>query len=156
MQIGEILSLDGVKALSGSSSKKRMFHDLGDLAADAYGLESDDVVQALLEREALGPTAVGHGVSLPHARMPGLESVRGLFLRLDQPVDCKAVDRKPVDLIFALLAPLDAGAEHLKALALVSRTLRNADVREKLRARGNRDHSTLHSILTEAQAIKAA
>lgn len=154
MQISEILSPRGVKSVSGSSSKKRLFHDLGDLAAAAYGLDAEQVVAALLERETLGPTAVGQGVSLPHARIAGLDAVRGVFMRLDQPVDCRAVDRKPVDLVFALLAPLDAGAEHLRALALVSRTLRNADVRTKLRANG--DETTLHAILTEAQAIQAA
>lgn len=154
MQISDILSAKGVKVASGDSSKKRLFHALGEMAAEAYGLDAERVIEALLERETLGPTAVGYGVSLPHARVSGLNKVCGLFLRLEKPVDCKAVDRKPVDLVFALLAPLDAGAEHLRALALVSRTLRSADVRNKLRA--NADTAALHAILTEAQAIQAA
>lgn len=154
MQISDILPASGVKAISGISSKKRLFNDLGDLAAASFGLDPDDVISALLEREALGPTAVGHGVSLPHARLAGLDGVKGMFVKLDRAVDCRAVDRQPVDLVFTLLAPLDAGVDHLKALALVSRTLRNPDIRDKLRA--NHDEATLHAILTEIQESQAA
>lgn len=154
MQISEILSPHAVKTVSGVTSVKRLFNTIADMAEASHGLNADDVVSALIEREALGPTAVGQGVILPHARLSGLDRVRGLFLRLDRPMDCGAVDRQPVDLAFALLAPLDAGADHLKALALVSRTMRDNAVREKLRT--NDDLSILHMILTEAKAPKAA
>ena len=112
------------------------------------------VVEALMTRESLGPTGVGHGVALPHARLEGLDNVLGAFVLLDKPIDFNAVDRQPVDIAFALFAPESAGVEHLKALALVSRTLRNASVCSKLRA--NPDPATLYAILTEAQATQAA
>lgn len=153
MQISDILYPEAVKSLGASTSKKRLFHDLGDIAASAYALTSQQVVDALIERESLGPTGVGHGIALPHARLDDLSGVRGMFLRLEKPLDFDAVDRQPVDLVFALLAPEDAGVEHLKALALVSRTMRDPDVQAKLRA--NADPATLHAILTETQAQAA-
>jgi PTS system nitrogen regulatory IIA component len=112
------------------------------------------VLDALLARESLGPTGVGHGVALPHARLPGLEQVVGAFVLLDKPIDFNAVDRQPVDLAFALFAPEDAGVEHLKALALVSRTLRESSICAKLRA--NPNPATLHTILTSAESDQAA
>lgn len=154
MQIGEILLQDAVKSLGGCTSKKRLFHDLGELAQSCYGMDSTVVVDALIDREGLGPTGVGHGIALPHARLDGLDRVHGIFLRLEKPLNFDAVDRQPVDLVFALLAPKTKGVDHLKALALVSRTMRNADVCAKLRA--NSDAATLHTILTEDQLIKAA
>ena len=107
-----------------------------------------------MEREALGPTGVGHGVALPHARLPDLEDVLGVFILLEKPIDFDAVDRQPVDLVFALFAPEKSVVEHLKALALVSRTLREPAVRTKLRA--NTDAQTLYTILTETQTVQAA
>jgi PTS system nitrogen regulatory IIA component len=107
-----------------------------------------------LERESLGPTGVGHGVALPHARLDGLDQVVGVLALLEKPIDFDSVDRQPVDLAFALFAPIDAGVEHLKALALVSRTLRDAGLRAKLRS--NTDPMTLYTIVTEAQAVQAA
>ena len=154
MNLSTILKPDAVKVLTSCTSKKRLFHDLGELAETSYGFRAADVVDALIERENLGPTGVGHGIALPHARMADVDSVCGVFLRLERPIDFDAVDRQPVDLIFALLAPESAGVEHLKALALVSRTMRDADVRAKLRA--NSDPDTLHSILTEVISSQAA
>ncbi len=154
MQLSDLLRLDGVKVIGAATSKKRLFHDLGAMAHDSFDLSQTNVVDALLDREALGPTGVGHGVALPHARLPGLDTVCGLFVRLEKPLDFDSVDRQPVDLVFALFAPEAAGAEHLKALALVSRTMRDADVCAKLRA--NTDPDTLHSILTEVHATQAA
>ena len=148
MQLAEILRPDGVRVLSSSPSKRRLFQDLADMAGACWRLDPAVVTEALLEREGLGPTGVGHGVALPHARLDGLDRVRGLFLRLEKPLDFEAVDRAPVDLVFCLLAPAEAGVEHLKALALVSRTLRDASTCAKLRA--NSDPSTLHMILTES------
>lgn len=124
------------------------------MAHAEYGLNSAEVLDALQERESLGPTGVGHGVALPHARLHGLDKVAGLFIRLEKPLDFDAVDRQPVDLIFALLAPKSSGVDHLKALALVSRTLRDNDLRNKLRANDN--PTALHAVLAAAQGIKAA
>lgn len=154
MQISNILKPEAVRVLSAVSSKKRLMHELGDLADGVHGLDAGSVVDALLERESLGPTGVGHGVALPHARMDGIEEVCGAFVLLEKPVDFDAVDRQPVDLVFALFAPREAGVEHLKALALVSRTLRDKNVCAKVRA--NPDAATIHTIVTEAQSVQAA
>jgi len=154
MNLSGILRPGAVKVMGSASSKKRLLHDLGDLAHAAYGLDAATVVEALMERESLGPTGVGHGVALPHARLEGLDEVRGAFILLEKPVDFDSVDRQPVDLVFALFAPQSAGVEHLKALALVSRTFRDAAVCKKLRA--NADPATLHAILTADQGMQAA
>jgi len=152
--MSDLLPQGGIKLIGAASSKKRLFHDLGEMAESCFGLQHGDVVDALLERETLGPTGVGAGIALPHARMSGMDSVKGLFVRLKKPLDFEAVDRHPVDLVFALFAPENAGVDHLKALALVSRTMRDADVCAKLRA--NSDPATLHTILTEAATSQAA
>lgn len=154
MQLADILNLNAVKVVGGCTSKKRLFHDLGALAEMSYGTPSAEVIDALIEREGLGPTGVGHGIALPHARLSDVSQVRGIFLRLEKPLNFDSVDRQPVDLVFALLAPEEAGVEHLRALALVSRTMRNPDVCAKLRA--NSDPATLHTILTDQQASQAA
>lgn len=154
MDFSKLLKTEAVKVLTSASSKKRLMQDIGDVVYAAYGLSPDHVVEALLAREALGPTGVGHGVALPHARLEGLETVTGAFVLLDKPIDFSAVDRQPVDIAFALLAPEDAGVEHLKALALVSRTLREPSIRTKLRS--NRDAGTLYTILTEENSVQAA
>lgn len=154
MTIQDILPATGIKVIAAASSKKRLFHDLGDMAEACFGLDQAMVVDALLEREGLGPTGVGHGIALPHARLPGLKQVGGLFVRIKKPLDFDSVDRQPVDLAFALFAPEEAGVEHLKALALISRTLRDEAICAKLRA--NEDPSTIYTILTEDAAAQAA
>ena len=154
MQLVSILKPDAVKSIASCTSKKRLFHDLGELAEASYGLSATAVIDALIDREGLGPTGVGQGIALPHARMSEAHEVTGLFLRLEKPLDFDAVDRQPVDLVFALIAPENAGVDHLKALALVSRTLRDRATCAKLRA--NSDANTLHTILTEMQASQAA
>ena len=153
MQLTEILKPGALRSLGQCTSKKRLFQELAELAHAEYGLNATEVLDALQERESLGPTGVGQGVALPHARLHGLDRVVGLFVRLDKPLDFDAVDRQPVDLIFGLLAPETSGVDHLKALALVSRTLRDTDLRAKLRA--NDDPVALHAVLA-AQGVKAA
>ncbi len=154
MQLSNLLQPGAVKVLAHVTSKKRLFQDLGEIAHSAYGLNAAQTVDALQERESLGPTGVGHGVALPHARLHGLDHVVGVFLRLERPLEFDAVDRQPVDLICALFAPKDSGVEHLKALALVSRTMRNTEVCAKLRA--NTAPAALHAVLTEAHGAQAA
>jgi PTS system nitrogen regulatory IIA component len=154
MQLTEILAPGAVKVLPKVSSKKRLFCDLAEAAQAVHGISQSDALGALQEREALGQTGVGDGVALPHARLPGLDRVRGVFVRLEQPLEFDALDRKPVDLVFALFAPEDAGVTHLKALALVSRTLRDGALCAKLRA--NADPAILYTVLTEAQTSQAA
>lgn len=154
MNFTSLLKPEAVKVTGSVSSKKRLFQDLGELANSAYGLSAEEVTEALRAREALGPTGVGHGVALPHARLTTTTNVVGVFILLEKPIDFSAVDGEPVDIAFALFAPEEAGVEHLKALALVSRTLREPSICSKLRA--NHDAATLHTILSEAQPIKAA
>lgn len=153
MELSSILRPEAVRVFSAASSKKRLFQEIGDVAHSAYGLDAPTTVEALMERESLGPTGVGHGVALPHARLETLDEVAGLFVLLEKPIDFGAVDRQPVDLAFALFAPEQAGVEHLKALALVSRTLREPSLCSKLRA--NPDPATLYTILTEPHSIAA-
>ena len=148
MQISDILSPAAVRTMSQITSKKRLFQEIAEQARSIYGVDAAQTLDALQERETLGPTGVGHGVALPHARLHGLDRVVGLFLRLEKPLDFDAVDRLPVDLVFALFAPKDSGVDHLKALALVSRTMRNPEVCAKLRA--NTDPAALHAVLTAA------
>ena len=154
MELSSILQPPAVKVVNTLSSKKRLFQELGDIANGVYDLPQERVVEALMERESLGPTGVGQGIALPHARLKGLSDVVGIFLRVERPLEFNSVDRQPVDLVFALFAPAESGVDHLRALALVSRTLRDPDVCAKLRA--NSDPATLHAVLTELPASEAA
>ena len=148
MQISDILLPNAVRSLPQVNSKKRLLNELAEMAHSVLSLDTAETLDALQERESLGPTGVGQGVALPHARLRNLDRVRGLFLRLEKPLDFDAVDRQPVDLVFALLAPASSGVDHLKALALVSRTLRDPELRAKLRA--NDDPVALHAVLAGA------
>lgn len=154
MELSKLLTPNAVRVLGQLTSKKRLFQELGEIAAQAYGLSSALAIDGLQEREALGPTGVGHGIALPHARLEDLKGIIGVFVRLEKPLDYDSVDRQPVDLVFGLFAPKDSGVDHLKALALVSRTMRDASVVAKLRA--NSDPAKLHAILTESRAPQAA
>jgi PTS system nitrogen regulatory IIA component len=154
MDLTDLLNPGAVRVVPAVKRKKRLFQDLAELAQAAYGLDPAEAVDALQERESLGPTGVGHGVALPHARVDGLGRVVGAFVRLERPFDYGSVDRAPVDLVFALFAPREAGVEHLKALALVSRTLRDPGVCAKLRA--NDDPEALFAILAARPDSKAA
>lgn len=133
MDIGELLADGGVVLRSGASSKRQALHVIAEAAAQVLDLPEDRVLEALLEREALGSTGLGAGVAVPHARLEGVERVTAVFVRLDTPVAYGSVDDRPVDLLFALFAPPRDGAEHLRALAAASRALRSAEMREQLR-----------------------
>ncbi|MHA3915870.1 PTS sugar transporter subunit IIA [Halovulum sp. GXIMD14793] len=154
MELSEILGSDNVFGPVKVQGKKRLLQEIAASAQDVLGLDESIAFRALLERESLGPTGVGNGVAIPHARIEGLTEVKGLFFVLDQPIEFESVDRKPVDLVFALFAPQKAGAEHLKALARVSRTLRSEDICNKLRS--TEDASAIHAILCDASAPQAA
>ena len=154
MQISSILVPAAVRFAGNVTSKKRLFQELADIAHAVHGLSAPAAFDGLQERESLGPTGVGQGVALPHARLPELDRVIGVFLRLEKPIEFGSVDRLPVDLVFALFAPVDSGVDHLKALATVSRTLRDPATCQKLRA--NEDPLALHALLTEQTVNKAA
>ena len=154
MELYDLLHPEAVKVVVAASSKKRVLQDMAQLAGNCYNMRTEVLLEALLEREKLGPTGVGHGVALPHARSTDVDRVFGAFILLESPVDFGSVDKLPVDIIFGLFAPENAGVDHLKALAIVSRTLRDNSICAKLRA--NPDQQTLFTILTENQKIHAA
>lgn len=133
MDIGDLLAPQGVVLRGGASSKRQALHAVAEAAAQALGMDEARVFDALLEREALGSTGLGSGVAVPHARLDSVSRVTAVFVRLDTPVAWGAVDDRPVDLLFALFAPPSDGAEHLRALAAVSRALRSPEMREQLR-----------------------
>lgn len=154
MELASVLTPAAVKTVGGMTSKKRLLKELGDVAADCYGLDAAAAVIALHDRESIGPTGVGHGVALPHARLGSLSRVVGVFLRLEKPLDFGSIDGQPVDLVFALFAPDDCGVAHLKALAATARVMRDPAICAKLRA--NESSDTLYTILTATQNIRAA
>ena len=154
MEFSNLLKPEAIRVFSSVSSKKRLMHDLAGIAETCYQTDYSNTVDALIEREALGPTGVGAGIALPHARLDKLDHVVGAFILLESPVEFEAIDKQPVDSVFSLCAPKTAGVEHLKALALVSRTLREQHIVAKLRS--NPDPATLYTILTEPDNVQAA
>src|SRR6059058_2823039 len=127
------------------NSKKQVLQELAAKAAELSGQNERTIFETLLQREKLGSTGVGNGIAIPHGKLPKLNKLFGLFARLDRPVDFEALDGQPVDLVFLLLAPEGAGADHLKALARVARLLRDADVAHKLRQ--SRDAEALYAVI---------
>ncbi len=138
---------DAVLACVKASGKKALLADLAHRAATLYGIDERRVFDLLLERERLGSTGIGGGIAIPHGRLPNLTQPRGLFARLGTPIDFDSIDERPVDTVFLLLAPEGAGADHLKALARVSRLLRDRTLVEKLRATEKAD--ALYALLIE-------
>jgi PTS system nitrogen regulatory IIA component len=153
MEIADLLSPDAVLAHLKAASKKQVLQEMAHKAAQLTGLSERRVYETLAEREKLGSTGMGQGIAIPHGRVPGIEKMTGLFAQLDHPVDFDAMDEQPVDLVFLLLAPEGAGADHLKALARVSRVLRNQSICEKLRAAAQ--PATLYALLTEPSAANS-
>jgi PTS system nitrogen regulatory IIA component len=147
MTIGELLDRTAISTRVSASSKRQVLAVISEIAARKLRLDAGDILDALVEREAAGSTGLGYGVAAPHARLEGLDRLRGVFVRLSEPVDFDAVDEQPVDLIFALFAPKEAGAEHLRALARVSRLLRQAELREQLRQARSAD--AVHALLVQ-------
>ncbi len=135
------------------NSKKQAIQEIAARAAALTGQGEREILEILLQRERLGSTGVGNGVAIPHGKLPKLNKLFGLFARLDRPVDFEALDNQPVDLIFLLLAPEGAGADHLKALARVARLLRNPEIVQKLRE--SRDAEALYSVLALTPASAA-
>lgn len=154
MEIIDLLSPEGVIPNLKVTSKKQALQELSKRGAEVIGIEEREIFHTLLEREKLGTTGVGNGIAIPHGKLPGEAPLSGLFARLERPIDFESVDERPVDLIFLLLAPESAGAEHLKALAKVSRLLRDQTMLEKLR--GSDSAEALYSLLTDIPANQAA
>ncbi len=154
MEICDIITSERVLPSLRATSKKQALQELARFAMETTGIHERAVFDILLERERLGTTGVGHGIAIPHGKLPDLDKLYGLFARLERPIDFDSIDERPVDLIFLLLAPESAGADHLKALARVSRLLRDGEVCEKLRDCADAD--ALYALLIDATTSQAA
>lgn len=154
MEIADLIKPDNVVANLRASSKKQALQDLAKRAAAVTGQPERAVFSVLMKRERLGTTGVGNGIAIPHGKLPNLDKLHGIFARLEHPIDFESIDDRPVDLIFLLLAPESSGADHLKALARVSRLLRDKGACEKLR--GTDDSEALYALLVDTTASWAA
>ena len=154
MEIVDLISPEGVIPKLRASSKKQALQELAKRAAEVTDQPERAIFEVLIERERLGTTGVGNGIAIPHGKLAGLNRLHGLFARLEKPIDFDAIDELPVDLICLLLAPETAGADHLKALARVSRLLRDPAVCEKLRGSDNAD--AIYALLADSAASHAA
>lgn len=153
MTITDLVAPEAILSALKVNTKKQVLQELAARAAELTGLNERAVFEVLLQRERLGTTAVGYGIAIPHGKLQKLDRLFGLFARLDRPVDFEAMDGQPVDLVFLLLAPEGAGADHLKALARVARLLRDPDVAKKLRA--SRDAQAIYAVLALPPASAA-
>lgn len=154
MHLGDIIDSQSVLANVKAQGKKQLLQELSQVLAKRTGADHRNIFETLLTREKLGSTGIGQGIAIPHGKIASLKRVHGLFAQLAAPIEFESVDGQPVDLIFILLAPDHAGADHLKALARISRLLRDAGVVAKLR--GTDTAEGLYAILTEPQASASA
>jgi PTS system nitrogen regulatory IIA component len=154
MDLNDLITPDGVIPTLKAKSKKQVLQELSERAGRATGIDARTIFETLLQRERLGSTGVGRGIAIPHGKIASLPGLFILFARLEEPIDFEAMDGEPVDLVFLLLAPETAGADHLKALARISRLVRDPSAIEKLRV--SRDKATLYAVLTEPLASHAA
>jgi len=154
MALLDFLSPDAVVPALRANSKKQVLQELSAHAAKLTGLDERTVFEALLQRERLGSTGIGDGLAIPHGKLPNLDRLFGLVARLDKPIDFEALDGQPVDILFLLLAPEGAGADHLKALARVARVLREPGILERIRA--TRDAAALYAVMTGSTTPRAA
>lgn len=145
MELGELLDRAAIAPRISASDKRQALSVIAEIAGRHFKLKTSLVLEGLLKREEQGSTGVGHGVATPHARVPGLDRMRGVFVRLETPIEFGSLDDQPVDLLFALLAPPEDAGEHLRTLAKVSRVLRQGELREQLRQAGSVD--ALHALL---------
>ena len=152
--LSEIIAADAVDAAMQAANKKALFQQLAAAAAKRTGLSAKAIAAVLSEREKIGSTGFGSGVAIPHGKMDGLEKVFGFFARLSSPIDYQAVDGMPVDLVVLLLSPPDAGADHLKALAGISRMFRDRQILAKLR--GARSKDAIYALIAGVETRNAA
>ena len=154
MDIGDLLDRGAISPRVSASSKRQALAVIAEIAARSFDLKPAEILDALIEREEAGSTGVGFGVAVPHARLPGLDRMRAVFVRLEAPVAFDSMDDQPVDLLLALVAPEQSGSEHLRALARVSRLLRKPEIREQLRQAGAVD--AIHALLAREAQPSAA
>ena len=153
MDLSDLINVPAIMPALKANSKKQLLRLLSERAAAISGIPEREVFDTILQRERLGSTGVGNGIAIPHGKLPKLERLFGMFARLDRPIDFEALDGQPVDLIFLLLAPEGAGADHLRALARVARLLRDPTVAHKLRA--SEDAEALYAVLAMPSASAA-
>ncbi len=154
MEIDSFINQDSILLDLKSSSKRQALMELAKRMANTKDLSEREIFDVLLEREKLGSTGIGQGIAIPHGKLKGLDKICGCFVRLNKPIDFESIDKKPVDLIFLLLAPEDSGVQHLKALALMSRIMGNTNFCNKLRS--SESAETIFSLLTKEKNSKAA
>ncbi|NJL50689.1 MAG: PTS IIA-like nitrogen regulatory protein PtsN [Blastochloris sp.] len=153
MPLSDLVAPNAVYPSLRVNSKKQALQELAERAGELTGRSEREIFETLLQRERLGSTGVGNGIAIPHGKMAKMDRLFGLFARLEKPIDFEALDGEPVDLIFLLLAPESAGADHLKALARIARLLRDQDIAQRLRA--SRDAQALYVVLTQPQTTTA-
>jgi PTS system nitrogen regulatory IIA component len=154
IDLSDLIRPDALLPSLKAGSKKQVLQALAEKAAAITGRDEKTILELLVQREKLGSTGVGGGVAIPHARLPGIDNIVGMFAHLARPVDFESLDEQPVDLVFLMLAPETAGADHLKALARIARVLRDPTVVARLR--GSPDRAALYAILTEGAKPHAA
>ncbi len=154
MDLSDLIAADAVIPALKANSKKQILQMVSEKAAEITGLPEREIFDTLLQRERLGSTGVGNGIAIPHGKLPGIKKITGVFARLDTPVDFEALDDQPVDLVFLLLAPEGAGADHLKALSRIARLLRNHETVSKIR--GTDDAAAIFTCLSSSPASDAA
>ena len=154
MALNDLVDVSAIMPALKANSKKQVLQLLAERASAVSGISERDIFETIFQRERLGSTGVGNGIAIPHGKLAGVNGITGVFARLETPVDFEALDDQPVDLVFLLLAPEGAGADHLKALSRIARVLRDTDTVAKIR--GTRDAQAIHALLSETPASHAA
>ena len=154
MDLSDLIEVPAVLPALKANSKKQLLQLLAEKASAITGLPEREIFDTILQRERLGSTGVGNGIAIPHGKLPGVDAITGVFARLETPVDFEALDDQPVDLVFLLIAPEGAGADHLKALSRIARVLRDGDTVAKIR--GTKDATAIHTFLASTPASHAA
>lgn len=154
MDLGDFLSEDAIIGELKVSSKKQLLQNLAEKAGDVTGMSAREVFDTILQREKLGSTGVGNGIAIPHGKFANYDRISGVFARLSEPISFDSLDDQPVDLVFLLLAPESAGADHLKALSRIARALRDPARVQGIRATSNK--AQIYRILTDQSESNAA
>ena len=154
MDLSDLIEVPAIMPALKANSKKQLLQLLAEKASAVTGLPEREIFDTILQRERLGSTGVGNGIAIPHGKLPGIKAITGVFARLDNPVEFESLDDQPVDLVFLLLAPEGAGADHLKALSRIARVLRDSETVAKIR--GTRDAAAIYTFLATAPASHAA
>ncbi|PZO82362.1 MAG: PTS IIA-like nitrogen-regulatory protein PtsN [Mesorhizobium amorphae] len=154
MELGDLIDVPAIMPALKAQSKKQLLQQLSERAATSTGIPEREIFDTVLQRERLGSTGVGNGIAIPHGKLAGVKRLTGVFARLDVPVDFESIDDQPVDLVFLLLAPEGAGADHLKALSRIARVLRDSGTVAKIR--GTQDASAIYALLVQTPNSHAA